>query len=107
MKSIKVTIQGQQYPLKIEEGDENAMFEIAEYVDKRLGDFKTALKNQRDSTVMVLAALSIAEELFIERSDNSNSESSEFGASEEEIYTSVNTRLEKLLADIKQNNSDI
>ena len=104
MKSIKVTIQGQQYPLKVEDGDEKLMYQIAEFVDKRFRDFKSAITNQRESTIMVLAALSIAEELFIEKNDSKPSSNS---SSDEEIYTSVNDRLGKLLADIKQNNSDI
>lgn len=104
MKSIKVTIQGQQYPLKVEDGDEQLMYQIAEFVDKRFRDFKSAITNQRESTIMVLAALSIAEELFIEKNDSKSSSDS---SSDEEFYTSVNGRLEKLLSDIKQNNSDL
>ncbi len=105
MRSIKVTIQGQQYPLKVEEGDEEMMYEIAKFVDKRFQDFKTALTNQREHTVMVLAALSIAEELFLEKSDAKQNHQNNGEATE--VLQDANNRIRKLLDAINHKNSDI
>lgn len=102
MKSIKVTILGRQYPLKVQEGDEQTMQQIAEYVDRRFQDFKTSLTTQSETTVMVLAALSIAEELFNERENRSGDE-----LDSEELMAGVNASLEKALADIKRKTSDL
>ncbi len=103
IKSIKVSILGKQYPLKINEGDEEMMYQIAEYVDKRFHDFRKALINQSEPTIMVLASLSIAEELFMynegKQPDNS--------PAAREIFSEINTSLREIVDDIERKNSDI
>ncbi|MEX0928826.1 MAG: cell division protein ZapA [Balneolales bacterium] len=102
MKSIKVTVLGKQYPLKVNEGDEAHMHQIASFVDRRLKDFKVALANQSESTIMTLAALSIAEDLFLEK-DKKNGDAD----NSMEVMSVINLSLEELLADIKRNNDDL
>jgi cell division protein ZapA len=64
MKPIKVTIMGRQFPLRVEESDEQLMYEIASFVDQRIRTYKNDLLNQAEPVVLILACLSIAEELF-------------------------------------------
>jgi cell division protein ZapA len=64
MKSIKVTIMGRQFPLKVDENNEDQMYEIATFVDNRIRTYKKELSNQAEPVIMILACLSIAEELF-------------------------------------------
>ncbi|MCH8569350.1 MAG: cell division protein ZapA [Balneolales bacterium] len=71
MKSIKVTILGRQYPLKVQDGDEEAMYDIARFVDERFRLFKKQFASQSEATILVLGSLSIAEELFQARKNNS------------------------------------
>lgn len=97
MKSIKVTILGRQYPLKVEDHEEEAMIRICKYVDDRFKTYRQQLAKQPESTVMVLAALSIAEELFEARNTNSELESSE-----EVLMERVNHSLERLLTEIRE-----
>ncbi|MFO8029718.1 MAG: cell division protein ZapA [Cyclonatronaceae bacterium] len=103
MKSIKVTILSKQYPLKINEGDEELMHQIAGYVDQRFNDFRKALLNQSESTIMVLASLSIAEELFLANDGNDPSDQ----AGERAIFDDINGSLRKILDEIDVENSDI
>ncbi len=103
MKSIKVTILGKQYPLKINEGDEELMQDIAGFVDKRFYDFRKALINQPESTIMVLASLSIAEELFMANDGEKPGKTSD----EKAVFTDINGSLRKILDEIEQENSDI
>ncbi len=103
MKSIKVTILGKQYPLKINEGDEELMHKIAGYVDKRFHDFRKALINQSESTIMVLACLSIAEELFMANEGENPGVTSD----EKAAFSDINGSLRKILDEIEQENSDI
>ncbi len=103
MKSIKVTILGKQYPLKINEGDEELMQQIADYVDKRFYDFRKALLNQSESTIMVLACLSIAEELFMANEGEKPGERSD----EQAVFGEINGSLRKILDEIEKENSDI
>ncbi len=97
MKSIKVTILGKQYPLKVEDSEEENMIRICNYVDERFKTYREQLVKQPESTVMSLAALSIAEELFEARNNSSELEKTEHHTMER-----VNKTLEKLLLQIKE-----
>lgn len=96
MKSIKVSILGKQYPLKVEDHEEESMIRIARYVDERFKIYRQQLVKQPESTVMVLAALSITEELFEARSANDDIENNE-----EILMKRVNRSLERLLTEIR------
>lgn len=96
MKSIKVTILGKQYPLKVEDSEEEAMKRISQYVDEKFRQYKKELNKQPDTTVMTLAALSIAEELFEERKRNR-----ELSQQEDQILQNVNKSLEEFVEEIK------
>lgn len=97
MKSIKVTILGKQYPLKVEDHEEENMVRICKFVDERFKTYRQQLVKQPESTVMALAALSIAEELFEVRNANSDLEKSE-----EVLMERVNHSLERLLSEIRE-----
>lgn len=96
MKSIKVTILGKQYPLKVEESEEEAMKRISQYVDEKFRQYKKELNKQPDTTIMTLAALSIAEELFEERKRNR-----ELSQQEDKVLKNVNKSLEEFIEEIK------
>lgn len=95
MKSIKITILGKQYPLKVEDSEVETMNRIAQYVDEKFRQYKKELSKQPDTTVMVLAALSIAEELFEERRRNR-----ELSQQDDKVLEGVNKSLENLIEDI-------
>jgi cell division protein ZapA len=96
MKSIKVTILGKQYPLKVEDSEEETMKRIAQYVDEKFRQYKKQLNKQPDTTIMTLAALSIAEELFEERKRNK-----ELNKQEDKVLESVNKTLEDFIEEIQ------
>ena len=96
MKSLKVSILGKQYPLMVEDHEEENMLNICRYVDEKFQEYRQQLLKQPGSTVMVLAALSIAEELFELRNQLSETEKNE-----QVMMKRVNTRLEQLLEDIR------
>lgn len=96
MRSIKITILGKQYPLKVEDHEEETMVTICKFVDERFQTYRTQLVKQPESTVMVLAALSIAEELFEARQN-----SSDLLKNEDVMMERVNTSLERLIEEIK------
>ena len=97
MKSIKITILGKQYPLKVEESEEEAMKRIAGYVDDKFRQYKKELNKQPDTTIMTLAALSIAEELFEERKRNR-----ELNQQEDKTLKNVNKSLQNFIEEISQ-----
>jgi cell division protein ZapA len=96
MKSIKVSILDKQYPLRVEESEEETLRNIAGYVDDKIRQYKKELSKQPESTAMVLAALSIAEELFEERQnaiDNSGRD--------EQTLEEVNESMQAFLKQIR------
>jgi|SRR5690625_313706 len=95
MKSVKVTILGKQYPLKIEDSEEEAIQRIARYVDDKFRQYKKELNKQPDTTVMSLAALAIAEELFEERKQNR-----QLSQQEQKVMKKVNQSLESFAEEL-------
>ncbi|WP_372638393.1 cell division protein ZapA [Fodinibius sp.] len=95
MKSVKVTILGKQFPLKVEDSEEETIKRIARYVDDKFRQYKQELNKQPDTTVMSLAALAIAEELFEERKQNR-----ELNQQEEKVMKEVNESLEDFVDEI-------
>lgn len=102
MKSIRVTILGKQYPLRVEDQDEAFMYEIARFVDERFQVFRSELPGQPESTFMVLACLSVAEELFADRRNRGSRREGDTA-----FIAEANRRLTKLLADIQSDFSHI
>ncbi len=96
MKSIKVNILGKPYPLKVEDHEEETMVRICKYVDERFQTYRTQLVKQPESTVMVLAALSIAEELFEAKQNSTDLEKNE-----DVLMQRVNASMERLLEDMR------
>lgn len=94
MKSVKVTILGKQFPLKVEDSEEETIQRIARYVDDKFRQYKKELNKQPDTTVMSLAALAIAEELFEERKQNK-----ELNNREKEVMNKVNESLEEFIGE--------
>lgn len=95
MKSVKVTILGKQFPLKVEDSEEETIQRIARYVDDKFRQYKKELNKQPDTTVMSLAALAIAEELFEERRQNQ-----ELNKQEQKVMNRVNESLEEFVDEI-------
>ena len=67
-KSIAVRVLGKEYTLRVRAEDEAMTREIATYVDEKMTAFRKAFPKQPETTTAVIAALAIAEELFVARS---------------------------------------
>lgn len=95
MQSIKVTIMGKQIPLKVEESEVENTRRIAQFVDEKFRVYRNQLSNQPDSTVMILACLNIAEELFELRSKLQYQDNKE-----SELMDQINDKLEDFIKEI-------
>ena len=80
----------------VEDHEEENMLNICIYVDEKLHEYRHQLIKQPESTVMVLAALSITEELFELRQ-----QLSELEKSETVMMKRMNSKIEQLLEDIR------
>ncbi len=95
MQSIKVNIMGKQIPLKVEESEVENTRRIAQFVDEKFRIYRNQLSNQPDSTVMILACLNIAEELFELRALAQQSQNRE-----SDLMEQINGELEKFIKEI-------
>jgi cell division protein ZapA len=95
MQSIKVTVLGKQIPLKVEETEVENTRKIAQYVDEKFKLYRSQLSNQPDSTVMILACLSIAEEVF-----ELQSQLNKVQEKENELMEQVNHKLGEFISEI-------
>ncbi|MEX0890063.1 MAG: cell division protein ZapA [Balneolaceae bacterium] len=91
MKSIKVTILGKQYPLKVADDEVQNMQRIARFVDEKFRLYKQEFSKQPETTIMVLAALSIAEELFETRNK------AQSGPDQKEMIERMNRSIKELM----------
>lgn len=95
MESIKVNIMGKQIPLRVEESEVENTRNIAQYVDEKFRLYRNQLSNQPDSTVMILACLNIAEEVFELRSKLQHQDDKE-----SELMDHINKKLEDFVNDL-------
>lgn len=95
MQAIKVTILGKQIPLKVHEKEVENTRRIAAYVDEKFRLFRNQFSNQPDSTIMILACLSITEELFETRAKLIESDEQE-----SKIMDEINFEMTKLIKEI-------
>jgi len=95
--SIKVNILGKRYPLRVKEDEVEITHEIARYVNQRMKKYRKELPNQSITTVMVMAAMSLAEEAM----DTGDKEQS---ADNDDRFEQINSQLEQMLEELKDQN---
>lgn len=95
MQAIKVTILGKPIPLKVKESEVENTKHIASYVDEKFRLFRNQFSNQPDSTIMILACLSITEELFETRAKLIESDEQE-----SKVMDEINFEITKLIKEI-------
>lgn len=95
MQAIKVTILGKQIPLKVHDREVENTKRIAAYVDEKFRIFRNQFSNQPDSTIMILACLSITEELFESRAKLIQSDEQE-----SKVMDEINLEITKLIKEI-------
>jgi cell division protein ZapA len=64
MSHINVTINGRQYRMACEEGQEARLLQLAEGFEARIGDLRGKFGEIGDSRLTVMAALTVADELL-------------------------------------------
>lgn len=64
MSHINVTINGRQYRMACEEGQEVRLLKLAENLESRIGDLRGKFGEIGDSRLTVMAALTVCDELL-------------------------------------------
>lgn len=64
MARVDITLNGREYPIACEDGQEPRVRDIAHLLDARLRDLRRAAPNASDQHLLVMAALMIGDALF-------------------------------------------
>ena len=63
MAQVEVTINGRNYQIACDDGQEAHLVQLGEYIDKRVQELVTAVGQVGDSRLLVMTSLLIADEL--------------------------------------------
>ena len=64
MSEISVNINGRQYPITCEEGEEEHIVRLARYIDKRVKEFANTVGQIGEAHLLAMTSLYIADELY-------------------------------------------
>lgn len=63
MPIVNVTVNGRPYPVACDDGQENRIKQLAQYLDGKVADFARSFGQVGEARLLLLAALVIADEL--------------------------------------------
>jgi cell division protein ZapA len=112
MPQVDVHINGRRYQIACDEGQEEHLAQLADYVDKRVQELVGAVGQVGDARLLVMTSLLVADELaeaystMEENAEAANGASNQAIAEREEVLASmletVATRLEALASGLRQ-----
>lgn len=109
MAQVSITINGRNYNVACDDGQEAHLKRLGDYVDKRLGELVAAVGQVGDSRLLVMVSLLLADELS-ELYDETETLKGKSGASssarvDEELAGAIESmaeRIEKIAAGLEQ-----
>ena len=69
MARVDLVLNGRVYALSCEDGQESRLRELAQYVDSRLKELANASTSGNEAQLMLLTALTLADEIFDQRAE--------------------------------------
>ena len=63
MAQVEVTVNGRNYGIACDDGQEDHLIELAEFVDRKVSELVSAIGQVGDARLLVMASLLIADEL--------------------------------------------
>ena len=97
MAEVKLNIHGRPYGISCDEGQEERVFEVGQYVDERARDIATAGAASNETHLLVLTSLVLADEIkelrdYLETSQANTSEAPQGAASEQSAQAAEEKR---------------
>lgn len=103
MARVDISLNGRSYPIACEDGQEQRVRDIAEFVDERLGDIKQAFAQASDTHLLVMVSLMVADELFDLREEYEEAkETGRTGATSDHVLVDLISRLSTRLETLAQ-----
>jgi cell division protein ZapA len=63
MSKVTVIVNGRKYDIKCDDGQENHLTQLAQYVDRRVDELVSAVGQVGDARLLLMASLLVADEL--------------------------------------------
>lgn len=63
MGQVTVSVNGRSHTIGCDDGDEDRVFELARYIDRRAGELSQSIGTASDSRILLMTALLIADDL--------------------------------------------
>lgn len=95
MAEVNISINGKQYGIACDDGQEQRVLDLANFVDGRLKEIASAGAGTNDSHLLVLTSIVMADELFDMRDSSANGNAATLGglqiteADEGQIITAI------------------
>jgi cell division protein ZapA len=102
MAQVEVTVNGRQYIVACEDGKEEHLLELADYLDRSVAELVQSIGQVGEARLMLMAGLLIADELFDSRNSIIKLESELAGAelagdkAVGEVVNAANTVIERI-----------
>ena len=101
MGQVVVTINGRNYQIACDDGQEGHLAQLAAYVDKRLGELVAAVGQVGDERLLVMTGLLVADELSDAYSERDALKTTADGAAErleadEELGSTIETTAQRI-----------
>lgn len=107
MSQISVTINGRTYDITCDDGQEDHLRHLAEFVDKRVAELVATLGQIGDTRLLVLTSLMVADELNTATATLARQDAIESDALQQQensiadVIDSISERVEKIAAGIE------
>ena len=101
MAEVAISINGRNFSIFCEDGQEDRVLELGEYVDVRLRDISKAGAANNEAHLLVLTNLMLADEVFdlrdeVARMQNQIMGSADQAVNEEEVVEAINELAERI-----------
>lgn len=69
MGQVSISVNGRQYDVQCDDGQESRLYQLADYVNSRVGELVKGAGQIGDTRLLLMASLVIADELMEARAD--------------------------------------
>ena len=101
MAQVEVTINGRAYQVACNDGEEQHLLNLADYVDRKVGELATAMGQVGETRLMLMAGLVLADELADTMDQLEAAEASATEAAAKAL-NSVTRRIDDIAADLEK-----
>ncbi|MEO1224925.1 MAG: cell division protein ZapA [Pseudomonadota bacterium] len=96
MARVEIVLNGREYPIACEDGQEDRVREVAGFLEERLTELRQQAPNATDSQLLVMVSLMVADELFDANQKTGNGAAIANGGEASDALARLAGRIEEL-----------